>query len=126
MDNVAQGSHSELGLPVRSYRNLQALLWQIDEKICSKLGEKPEGLQEGKGCAVHSLGYLALAYNNFARAAYFFEQFFGVNALLRRTVQPNFTFYRERKQKKTKLSPSLSLPLEIFLRYSCSREFVYI
>ena len=55
MDNVAQGSHSELGLPVRSYENLQALPWQIDEKICSKLGEKPEGLQEGKGCAVHSL-----------------------------------------------------------------------
>ena len=61
MDNVAQGSHSELELPVRSYRNLQALLWQIDEKICSKLGEKPEGLQEGKGCAVHSLGYLGLS-----------------------------------------------------------------
>ena len=55
MDNVAQGSHSEPGLPVRSYENLQALLWQIDEKICSKLGEKQEGLQGGKGCAVHSL-----------------------------------------------------------------------
>ena len=68
----------------------------------------------------------ALAYNNFARAAYFCEQFFGVNACLRRAVQPNFTFYRERKQKQTNFSPSLSLPLEIFLRYSCSREFVYI
>ena len=49
-----------------------------------------------------------------------------INAWLRRAVQPNFTFYRERKQKKTNFSPSLSLPLEIVLRYLCWREFVYI
>ena len=36
----------------RSYGN-QPFLWQIREKICSKLEEMPEGLQGGKGCTIH-------------------------------------------------------------------------
>ena len=44
----------------------------------------------------------------------FFVEFFAANAWLRRTIQPNFTFYRERKQKRTNFSLSFSLPLDIF------------
>ena len=55
----------------RSYGN-QALLWQIDEKICSKLAEKPEGFStEDRAAPFIHFGLPGpWAHNNFARAAY--------------------------------------------------------
>ena len=75
-----------------------------------------------------TLGYLGLSLQQRLHAQHTFlnSSLPPINAWLRRAVQPNFTFYRERKQKKTNFSPSLFLPLEIVLRYLCWREFVYI
>ena len=70
-----------------------------------------------KGLHRSFLGYLGLSLQQLCTRSIlsFFVEFFAANAWLRRAIQPNFTFYREHKQKKTNFTLSLSLPLDILV-----------
>ena len=102
---------------------ITAIIWKPSLTVTNPWKDLQQARREAgrftrmKGLHRSFLGYLGLSLHQLCTRSIlsFFVEFFAANAWLRRAIQPNFTFYREHKQKKTNFTLSLSLPLDILV-----------
>ena len=88
---------------------ITAIIWKSSLTVTNPWKDLQQARREAgrftrrKGLHRSFLGYRGLSLQQLCTRSIisFSVEFFAANAWLRRTIQPNFTFYREHKQKKT-------------------------